>query len=482
MANLEIHLLDVGAIEYGDCVLCVSDDTSVLIDGGKKASSRKSIGRVSGRDITHPPIQEQIEAILGTTRVDLLVVTHCHSDHVGNLPQLIANGEISCTHALLADPQFGFGISGDATEPGPAADMSPAEKLWMALREEPIHSADPAEVLQFIEDSAAEYDEYVGLVNLLRERLGEHCVIYRGVTDEDSPGLDALLTHFSAIGLKIYGPSQDQLGNCALFLAGRDQDVIDLESSLDQGGRVDLVAAYREAVRLQESTDAEDAGGNGNAVNNQSIVLCVGSGAHRALLTGDMQFAKPQLANDVVVAEMQALIESIADDVRARGAFGFVKLSHHAATNGQNETLLKEWGSPLLGISTGSKSSKHPTAPTLTALKDLRAENAEVRWGRTDMNGRVTYRVDGDERTLLKQRGRWNDLTPPTERTGDAAPEEESVVPQTVTAPVPAIASARAAAEHVEVVVRVPHVRTRVTITIDVEPPASGGGTSLPLP
>jgi beta-lactamase superfamily II metal-dependent hydrolase len=483
MADFELHLLDVGAIEYGDCVLCVGSNKSVLIDGGKKASSRDTTGRVNGRDISHSPIQEQIEAILGTTNVDLLIVTHCHSDHVGNLPELIENGDITCTHALLADPQFGFGISGDAAEPGPADSMTPAEKLWMALREEPIHSTDRAEVLQFIEDSAAEYEEYVGLVNGLRDALGERCVIYRGPSEEESPGLDALLAEFSSLGLHIFGPTQAQLGNCALFLTGRDQDVVDLQAGLGTGGQVDLVRAYREAVTLMEAEDAEDAGSNGNAVNNQSIVLSIGQGSHRALLTADMQFTKPQVANDIVKEEMSKLQAAILEDVQNNGPFGFVKLSHHGATNGQDLQLLTDLATPLLGISTGTKSSKHPTGPTLTALKDLKDAIDGLRWGRVDMNGRITFRARGDELTLFKQRGRWNDLTAPAARSGDAGPEEEAApLPPAATQPIqPSVSVEPGVTGNVEVLVRLPYARTRVSVTIEIEPGVDAGGANRPL-
>ncbi len=485
MPDLEIRLLDVGAIEYGDCVLCTAGGKSILIDGGKKKSSQQTEDRVNGQNVTHPPIQEQIESILGSTDVDLLVVTHCHSDHVGNLPALVTAGEINCEHALLADPQFGFGLAGDAAEPGSASDMSPAEKLWMAMREEPVHSADDAEVLQFIEDSAAEYEEYLSLVTTLQDRLGDRCVLYRGASEAESPGLDALLEEFQDTGLKIFGPTQAQLGNCALFLAGRSEDVVEIQDSLDRGGGVDLVAAYREAVRLDEAQDAEDAGSNGNAVNNQSIVLSVGAGPQRALLTGDMQFVKPQLSNDVVKAEMLALKDAISADVDANGPFGFVKLSHHGATNGQNQTLLKSWGAELFGISTGSGSNKHPTAATLTALKKLVIQMSGMKWARTDMNGIVRYTADGNQLGLFKQRGKLNDDTLPAGRSGDAGPEEEPIAARAAVsaaaAPQPAVRVESSSGGEVEVVVRLPYAKTRVTITVDLEPGAASGGQTGPL-
>jgi len=496
MADLEVHLLDVGAIEYGDAVLCRIAGKNILIDGGKKKSATETFGRVDKHDITHAPIQDQVEAIIGGTEVDLLVITHCHSDHVGDLPRLVIEGELSCTHALLADPQFGFGITGDASEPGSAADMTPAEKLWMALREEPVHSKDDNVIREFIEDSANEYAEYVGLVNHLKQKLGTNCVLYRGLEAGKSKNLPALLTTFAPTGLKILGPSYDQLGNCAAFLTGRDADLVDMQGFLDQAGRLDIVAAYREAVGLQTTGDEEDAGENGNAVNNQSMIITIGNGAQRALLTADMQFAKPQIANAVVKQEMIKLEAAIAADVTQNGPFGFVKLSHHGATNGQDQARMTKWGAKLLAISTGSASTKHPTAPTLAALKAMRAADTSIRFGRVDMNGRITYTADSNGRSLKKQRGRWNDRTEAAARSGDAVEIETDpetgrehshgpLVPgageATVTVERSTTSIAGAADGNVEVLIRLPNTRTRVSVTVDIDPAAGDGGGTRPL-
>jgi beta-lactamase superfamily II metal-dependent hydrolase len=493
MADLELHLLDVGAIEYGDSVLCRIAGKTVLIDGGKKKSATETMGRVAKHDVTHAPIQDQVEAIIGGTHVDLLVITHCHSDHVGDLPRLIIEGELSCTHALLADPQFGFGITGDAAEPGPAADMTPAEKLWMALREEPVHSKDDNVIREFIEDSANEYAEYVGLVNHLKQKLGTNCVLYRGPEPGKSQNLPALLTKFAPTGLRILGPSFNQLGNCAAFLVGRDADLVDMQGFIDQTGRLDIVAAYREAVRLQTTGDEEDAGENGNAVNNQSMVITIGTGPQRALLTADMQFAKPQLANAVVKQEMIKLEAAIAADVQQNGPYGFVKLSHHGATNGQDQARMTKWGAKLLAISTGSASTKHPTEPTLAALKAMRAADTNIRFGRVDLNGRITYTANNTGRSLKKQRGKWNDLTEAAARSGDAIemetdPETRGEHPTTATG----AGEARVTVErtttalagddgNVEVVIRLPNSRTRVSVTVEIDPAAGDGGGTRPL-
>lgn len=495
MADFEVHLLDPGAIEYGDCVLCLSDDKSILIDGGKKASAKTTRDTVLGRDIIHSPIQDQIESLHGSTEIDLLIITHCHSDHIGNLPALFTNGTLTCEWALIADPQFGYGIGGDSGPIPPVDQMSPAEKLWLALREEPIHSSDVAAIREFIEDAASQYHEYVALVEFLEEKLGSRCVRYKGPSEADSTGLDALLANFAGTGLNILGPSLRQLGNCAKFLVGRSEDVaeIAIDPALTREGRVDLVDAYRRELQAGTSVSvsvvgavdaAEDTPENGNAVNNQSMVLTIGHGPARALLTGDMQFANPQLSDAGVREEMQALREALAADVEQNGPFGFIKLSHHGATNGQNATLLRAWGGTLYGISTGSGSSKHPTAPTLNTLKA--AADSGAKWGRTDLNGRVTYRVKAGRRSLLKERGRWNDLTLPARRAGDAAPSEPAAEAPPGTTPLPPLPAPAVAPEtvsafhtesgNVEVTVKFPFGKGKVTVTIE-----TGGEETPPL-
>src|SRR5215210_3021476 len=92
MSDFAVHLLDVGAFNYGDSILCKFGETTILIDGGTPRSGTASQSVVLGDDIRHTPIQDQVRKILGqsgaTLKVDLLIVTHCHSDHMGCLPDL----------------------------------------------------------------------------------------------------------------------------------------------------------------------------------------------------------------------------------------------------------------------------------------------------------------------------------------------------------------------------------------------------------
>jgi len=101
--DLTIYLLDMGEQIYGDCLLCLAGGKTILIDGGHQ------------KDFTGQPgydsIPTQLSGILEGPpfSVDLLVVTHCHTDHIGCLPEMIAAKQLAPKWALVADEDLGFG-------------------------------------------------------------------------------------------------------------------------------------------------------------------------------------------------------------------------------------------------------------------------------------------------------------------------------------------------------------------------------------
>lgn len=70
--GLEVHFLDVG---QADCVLLRCSEHNMLIDGGNVADS----------DLVVSYLQD-----LGIVKLDLVVNTHAHEDHVGGLPAVLA--------------------------------------------------------------------------------------------------------------------------------------------------------------------------------------------------------------------------------------------------------------------------------------------------------------------------------------------------------------------------------------------------------
>ena len=99
----QYYLLDMGSEQYGDSILCVFGDKTVLIDAGHPSD-------FDGQD-GYDSIPNQIAAILGTQPpfdLTLLVVTHAHNDHIGCLPKMIDANMIKPKFALVADPDLGF--------------------------------------------------------------------------------------------------------------------------------------------------------------------------------------------------------------------------------------------------------------------------------------------------------------------------------------------------------------------------------------
>lgn len=76
---LSITMLDVG---QGQCILLCSGGRAALIDCG-------------GSDGNAGDIAADYLQTLGITRLDLLVLTHCHSDHANGVPELFARMDVS---------------------------------------------------------------------------------------------------------------------------------------------------------------------------------------------------------------------------------------------------------------------------------------------------------------------------------------------------------------------------------------------------
>lgn len=78
-APLTVTMLDVG---QGQCILLCSAGRTALIDCG-------------GSDGNAGDIAADYLQSIGVTRLDLLVLTHCHSDHANGVPELFARMEVS---------------------------------------------------------------------------------------------------------------------------------------------------------------------------------------------------------------------------------------------------------------------------------------------------------------------------------------------------------------------------------------------------
>lgn len=465
-----LYLLDMGAEKYGDCILGRFGEVTVLIDGGHRRDDQ-----MHGDT---PSIPEQLARILGHPPpfdLSLLVVTHCHADHIGCLPALVARGDLRPAWALVADENLGFGrAAGDAGGMGDeldAPDVAPVlRRLVAALREESqAGTGDPAAVEQFLADAAQLEPAYRQMLATLEQR-GTRVVRYG--RDDAAPLEEA----FAMAGLKILGPTQDHLLLCAEAIARLTQDALaalaDVGADALAGETVDEVALYRSLV-LRSFSDAADKPGRGAALNDQSIVLRFAPGGLKVLLTGDMQLAKAEIAG------LDPYMSALRSTIKADGPFDFVKIAHHGSYNALDAGALADLaGTRCFAISGGSQDPVHPDPGVLRLLQ---RNLPQIQWARTDRNGLITVSLGPGGVRLEPERGELNDSRANTpdfvaQPHPAAAPRAEPLPPVSWA---PAVSSDSGM---VEVITRIPHVATRVVVTIDVQPLAAPAVPGPPAP
>jgi beta-lactamase superfamily II metal-dependent hydrolase len=458
-----VHLLDVGTEQYGDAILCQFGEVTVLIDGAHAGNSKDE-----GPD--HPSIQKQVGTVLGATsppyRVSLLIVTHAHADHIGCLPALVKQNLIAADWALVADPKLGWGHVNGADA---LADLAPAARqLAASLREETQDAMSDADFSEFAEDAVSLETRYNDMLDKL-EQDGTKVVRY-GVDDTDE-----LLREFAQIGLKIVGPSREQLEACAKLIEGRSKQIADVARSLlpESADASNAADAYRRIVAsLEQDAAAADAfSKDKGAINDQSIVTTFTSKGVTLLFTGDMQLSQPEVSDQAIVDEIAKLNATLAQ----AAPYGLVKLPHHGSYNGFSEDLFEQWGKPLvIGMCTGSESKSHPNPQTLEILQ---SHTQQIRWVRTDHNGFSSFIFAGSQTDIDVTRGQLNDPVPNSSDVvgqagagppGGTRKVAVSTMPPTGPSGVPSIFGSS------PIIFTLPSNATRVTITIDL---ASGGGS-----
>lgn len=435
------HLLNMGRTKYGDCIVVQRGGMSILIDGGHPGDWKDNEYR--------PSIPAQLEQILGGQapyHFDLLVVTHCHQDHIGCLPKLIAEDIITCNRALVADEKLGFGIDDQGgSDVRVTAAPERIRRLVAALSEEDHSNLRGPALEEFLSDAALLQDSYSAMLDKLARNTD--VIRYRGLSD-----VNPLINAMSPTGMQILGPTTDQLVHCAETIQRVSGDAVDLLADFADANESPAETYLR--LMASESDAADEVSHEvGWAKNCQSIILTFGSEDARVLLPGDMQFAEPG------IAEIEGFVHELRESVKRAGPFVFAKLPHHTSHNGISQDILTEWQwPPLLGHSGGFNDPKHPHAGTLQLLKRL-ARQHDFQYGRTDRNGLITvYPAQQD----MEGRGRFNDFTP-------NFASDEATKPAVVE-PVPppggmGVATTSASEQFIDITfVRIPYADGRVSI------------------
>lgn len=452
---MEIHFLDMGTEKYGDCIVIEHEGRKILIDGahpGDSTSILRQLKKISG---IAPPYE-----------FDLLIMTHCHSDHIGCLPPLVKTGDIRAKMSLLANPVYRWGEE-DGTEPDHFSD---AGVLREALLEEDRADMKEEELEQFLFDAPRLLPGYKEMIGILRGQ-GE-VILYDGNDENDYSGLEQT---FSDFGLKILGPSAEhlRLTQKSLGVAPIADAINQLKDSIDSA--IPITEAYRKLATKLLSDDPEEGLAdktNKGAINNQSIIIKVNAG-WSALLAGDMQFAKAEVTG--MDDEMKALLNAVNEE----GPYDFIKLTHHTSYNGTNEEILDKWleHTKLFAHTGGKQDGSHPEESVLEMLK---TRKNKLKFIRNDRNGIMTIGKDDQGKLAFwLSKGQPNNFTPNTD--ADKAVEAEVQKGSGANVGQPVVQQENKKAEEkkeivvtdsrevVEVTARIPNSPTRVTLTIDID-------------
>lgn len=448
---MEIHLLDMGQTKYGDCILITRGNRKILIDAGHVNDVDSITSQLSKILNADPPFD-----------IDLFIVTHCHSDHIGCAPTLVSEDIIRPVKALLADEKLGWGRDSGGDGPADALESPKQKALLYALQEEDHSSLTDSELLQFIQDAGTLEDKYIGMIETLE---GNGIEVVRYGRDNHK----ALEKSFKDFGLKILGPTVDHLLICAEALSNAGDFVgsDSLKNTGDDDDQSNIIRAYRKITTQIIADAVQDKPGPGAAKNNQSIVLKVQADGWSAMLGGDMQFAKAEISdlNDYMVR----LRRVVANE----GPYDFVKTSHHTSYNGLNEEVLSDYPSTKLFAHSGGR--RDATHPDEGALQLLEANKDRLLFARTDRNGLITIKRQGGKVVMTPQKGKLNNFSANT--VGDEGEESKEGSEEFPNAPV-VIQSKKADGDTVEIVAKIP-AGMKVHFSIEVEAMDNGNKSSL---
>ena len=191
-------------------------------------------------------------------------------------------------------------------------------KLTAALREE-VHSergTQDSALDQFFIDAVNLETRYKQMLATLEERGTK--VIRFGNPNAD---LKTFEENFSDIKLKILGPSNAHLFECAELIGEKTRDSVHLiDSFFKRDARISEAGVYRQIANKLfhtiDSPDFVDASSSrpGPFINLQSVVTQFEFAGHKFLFAGDFQFADPQTKNEVILAGVEEIKTKIKNE------------------------------------------------------------------------------------------------------------------------------------------------------------------------
>ena len=401
-SNMKINLIDVGAQAYADCVLCQFGDINVLIDGAHAVNAEPSLG--------HRSIPDQLAELLSqpadSLHVDLLIVSHTHSDHYGCLPTLVGQNTLKADWALIADAKLGWGVVAGETDSLLDAADPRVRRLMDVFREDFPPDDDVRPLSDFALDRVSDQDVYAKFVSDLANG-GSSVVSYSG--GPEAGDLQKLLDNFrgKGLGISILGPSRAQLLECARGLAQGLGIVSDFLHRNSPSPSTDAVADFSAVLEDARNTLAR----GGNFVNLQSLVTIFEYQGKKFLFSGDMQTEDPtsKFSNIPISSILKNELTALRDQITKSVPYDFVKLGHHGSFNACSEQLMNAYrDTKHYGITVGEYSATHPDPDKVLPL--LAARTDTIQWLRTDYNRLCGYKFDsGGNSNPFKETGQLND-------------------------------------------------------------------------
>lgn len=396
----------MGEDKYGDCILVRSGARAVLVDG---AHPRDLTGQADTSSIP-----EQLESIFGHPPpfdLTLVVVTHGHNDHIGCLPEMIEQDIVRPRFALISDPSHCFPPGArDSARLSDALDADAAATIRRALAglAEEDHSDLPERELELFLDRAAKLGtRYRAMIERLEQR--GVAVIRWGISDIAT--LQPLYAALEGTGFDVLAPSVPHLELCRDQIVSYATDARDTLQDAVAGVERSDASPARLAALLYRGVAGDSADplpqldrkGQGSALNCQSIMLAFGEEGSRLLLTGDMQFAEPEVTG--LDEHMRDLLRQVVE----AGPYRCVKLPHHSSYNGITPELWEDLGKPPLLVHSGG--SNDPSHPEPSMLKAFQEVDDEISFLRTDRNGLISVDLSAASDPVRISRGRIDDYS-----------------------------------------------------------------------